>query len=303
MQWPLLLGTWGYHLPGCKDPYIPAPRVTSARNSGPFVAGRARIDPCSAPPPVTGVRYPQFHLWARVTSLGQRGVCGAPPSHKGRSVGSWWHTMSFDQATLASDGPGGLTGEISSSASLTQLSLDRGTVLHTVLGEPDTGIQAAASLRALTPPPGGMKPPRVITPQGPHPTPVRPAVLRTPLPVSYLEEEPLERLVLGRGMCPPIPRAKLSHPVCLSIGRLRHALGTGYVPPGCLPANQSTHPGPICLSRRRSKAAPIHPSLGGPSRPTGPRTASADWSARWLVGPDIKKNIEGFTIAAIDPDP
>ena len=211
--------------------------------------------------------------------------------------------MSFDQATLASDGPGGLTGEISSSASLTQLSLDRGTVLHTVLGEPDTGIQAAASLRALTPPPGGMKPPRVVTPQGPHPTPVRPPVLRTPLPVSYLEEEPLERVVLGRGMCPPIPRAKLSHPVCLSIGRLRHALGTGYVPSRCLPANQSTHPGPICLSRRRSKAAPIHPSLGGPSRPTGPRTASADWSARWLVGPDKTKSSEGFTIAAIDPNP
>ena len=77
MQWPLLLGTWGYHLPGCNDPYIPAPGVTSASNSGPFVAGRARIDPCSAPPPVTGVKYPQFHLWARVTSLGQRGVCGA----------------------------------------------------------------------------------------------------------------------------------------------------------------------------------------------------------------------------------
>ena len=61
-----------------------------------------------------------------------------------------------------------------------------------------------------------MKPPRVVTPQGPHPTPVRPPVLRTPLPVSYLEEEPLERVALGRGMCPPIPRAKLSHPVCLS---------------------------------------------------------------------------------------
>ena len=135
-----------------------------------------------------------------------------------------------------------LVPEISSSASLTQLSLDRGTVLHTVLGEPDTGMQAAASLRALQPPPSGMKPPRVITPQGPHPTPVRPPVLRTPLPVSYLEEEPLERLVLGRGMWPPIPRAKLSHPVCLAKGRLRHALGTGYVPPGCLPANQSTHP-------------------------------------------------------------
>ena len=100
-----------------------------------------------------------------------------------------------------------LVPEISSSASLTQLSLDRGTVLHTVLGEPDTGMQAAASLRALQPPPSGMKPPRVITPQGPPPTPVRPPVLRTPLPVSYLEEEPLERLVLGRGMWPPIPRA------------------------------------------------------------------------------------------------
>ena len=46
-----------------------------------------------------------------------------------------------------------LVPEISSSASLTQLSLDRGTVLHTVLGEPDTGMQAAASLRALQPPP------------------------------------------------------------------------------------------------------------------------------------------------------
>ena len=124
----------------------------------------------------------------------------------------------------------GLAGEISSSASLTQLSLDRETVLHTVLGEPDTGIQAAASLRALTPP-GGMKPPRVITPQGPHPTPVRPAVLRTPLPVSYLEEEPLERLVLGRGMCPPIPRAKLSH-----------ALGTGYVHICRAPLKSGAHP-------------------------------------------------------------
>ena len=198
--------------------------------------------------------------------------------------GSWCTLCRSTQQRSLQSGMG-LTGEISSSASLTQLSLDRGTVLHTVLGEPDTGMQAAASLRALQPPPSGMKPPRVITPQGPPPTPVRPPVLRTPLPVSYLEEEPLERLVLGRGMWPPIPRAKLSHPVCLSIGRLRHALGTGYVPSRCLPANQSTHPGPICLSRRRSKAAPIHPSLGGPSRPTGPRTASADWSARWLAGP------------------
>ena len=70
MQWPLLLGTWGYHLPGCKDPYIPAPGVTSASNSGPFVAGRARIDPCSAPPPVTGVKV------SPVPSLGESNVTG-----------------------------------------------------------------------------------------------------------------------------------------------------------------------------------------------------------------------------------
>ena len=131
-------------------------------------------------------------------------------------------------------------------------------------------LVAEASASQRMSPPGGMKPPRVVTPQGPHPTPVRPPVLRTPLPVSYLEEELIERVALGRGMCPPIPRAKLSHPVCLSIGRLRHALGTGYVPLGCLPANQSTHPGPICLSRRRSKAAPIHPSLGGAPDPQAP---------------------------------
>ena len=77
-------------------------------------------------------------------------------------------------------------------------------------------LVAEASVSQRMSPPGGMKPPRVVPPQGPHPTPVRPPVLRTPLPVSYLEEGPLERVVLGRGMCPPIPRAKLSHPVCLS---------------------------------------------------------------------------------------
>ena len=215
MQWPLLLGTWGYHLPGCKDPYIPAPGVTSASNSGPFVAGRARIDPCSAPPPVTGVKV------SPVPSLGESNVTGPTRSvwsttqPQGPVRGLLVAHYVVHQSNARFGWAWGLTGEISGSASLTQLSLDRGTVLHTVLGEPDTGMQAAASLRALQPPPSGMKPPRVITPQGPHPTPVRPPVLRTPLPVSYLEEEPLERLVLGRGMCPPIPRAKLSHPVCL----------------------------------------------------------------------------------------
>ena len=179
-------------------------------------------------------------------------MCGAPTNDKSRFVGSWCTLCRSTQQRSLQSGMG-LTGEIA----------------KTGLSRPPRWNEATG----------------VITPQGAHPTPVRPPALRTPLPVSYLEEGPLERVVLGRGMCPPIPRAKLSHPVCLSIGRLRHALGTGYVPSRCLPANQSTHPGPICLSRRRSKAAPIHPSLGGPSRPTGPRTASADWSARWLVGP------------------
>ena len=148
-------------------------------------------------------------------------------------------------------------------------------------------LVAEASVSQRMSPPGGMKPPRVVPPQGPHPTLVRPPVLRTPLPVSYLEEGPLDRVVLGRGICPPIPRANLSHPVCLSIGRLRHALGTGYVPSRCLPANQSTHPGRIYayMPGAAQKRPPSLRLFGGPARPTGPRTASADWSARWLVGP------------------
>ena len=130
-----------------------------------------------------------------------------PPDSASTAYRDTWGARSPVQDLTNENHKRELVPEISSSASLTQLSLDRGTVLHTVLDEPDTGMQAAASLRALQPPPSGMKPPRVITPQGPHPTPVRPTILRTPLPVSYLEEEPLERLVLGRGMWPPIPRA------------------------------------------------------------------------------------------------
>ena len=163
-------------------------------------------------------------------------MCGAPTNDVTPFRGLLVHTMSIHPATLASVRYGGLTGEIT----------------KTGLSRPPRWNEATG----------------VITPQGPHSTPVRPPVLRTPLPVSYLEEGPLERVVLGRGMCPPIPRAKRSHPVCLSIGRLRHALGTGYVPSRCLPANQSTHPGRILVyARRRSKAAPIPPSLWG-ARPT-----------------------------------
>ena len=147
-------------------------------------------------------------------------------------------------------------------------------------------LVAEASVSQRMSPPGGMKPPRVVTPQGPHPTPFRPPVLSAPLPVSYLEEGPLERVVLGRGLCPPIPRAKLSHPVCLS-----------KVDSGML-WERVTYPLDVC--RRTSRLiqgvymhicqAPLksgpHPSVSFfPARPTGPRAASADWSARWLVGP------------------
>jgi hypothetical protein len=78
------------------------------------------------------------------------------------------------------------------------------------------GLTGEIAKTGLSRPPRWNEATGVITPQGAHPTPVRPPALRTPLPVSYLEEGPLERVVLGRGMCPPIPRAKLSHPVCLS---------------------------------------------------------------------------------------
>ena len=181
-------------------------------------------------------------------------MCGAPTNDKSRFVGSWCTLCRSTQQRSLQSGMG-LTGEIA----------------KTGLSRPPRWNEATG----------------VITPQGPHPTPVRPPVLRTPLPVSYLEEGPLERVVLGRGMCPPIPRAKLSHPVCLSIGRLRHALGTGYVPSRCLPANQSTHPGRIYayMPGAAQKRPPSLRLFGGPARPTGPRTASADWSARWLVGP------------------
>ena len=129
-----------------------------------------------------------------------------------------------------------------------------------------------------------MKPPRIITVQGPHPTPLRPPVLKAPFPISYLEKGPVKKLSSGEECVPRFPKQS-SRIGYAANGRLRHVLGTGYVPCKCLPANQSTYPKPICLSRRRSKTAPIHPSLGGPSRPTDPRTANADWSACWLMGP------------------
>ena len=134
------------------------------------------------------------------------------------------------------------------------------------------GLTGEIAKTGLSRPPRWNEATGVITPQGAHPTPVRPPALRTPLPVSYLEEGPLERVVLGRGMCPPIPRAKLSHPVCLSIGRLRHALGTGYVPSRCLPANQSTHPGRIYAYMPGAAQKRPHPSvsLGGPPDPQAP---------------------------------
>ena len=131
------------------------------------------------------------------------------------------------------------------------------------------GLTGEIAKTGLSRPPRWNEATGVITPQGAHPTPVRPPALRTPLPVSYLEEGPLERVVLGRGMCPPIPRAKRSHPVCLSIGRLRHALGTGYVPSRCLPANQSSQPRRIyAYMPGAAQKRPPSLRLFGGARPT-----------------------------------
>ena len=134
------------------------------------------------------------------------------------------------------------------------------------------GLTGEIAKTGLSRPPRWNEATGVITPQGAHPTPVRPPALRTPLPVSYLEEGPLERVVLGRGMCPPIPRAKLSHPVCLS-----------KVDSGML-WERVTYPLDVC--RRTSRLiqgvymhicqAPLksgpHPSvsLGGPPDPQAP---------------------------------
>ena len=237
-------------MPGGKDLVHGAPRVTSACNPGPIVAGR--LEPPPAGNGCKGTPIPSLHesyvtgVTESVWSTNQR---------RNAVLGASWCTLcrSTQQRSLQSGM--GLTGEIA----------------KTGLSRPPRWNEATG----------------VITPQGAHPTPVRPPVLRTPLPVSYLEEGPLERVVLGRGMCPPIPRAKLSHPVCLS-----------KVDSGML-WERVTCPLDVCRVNSRLiqgvymhicqaplKSGP-HPSvsLGGPARPTGPRTASADWSARWLVGP------------------
>ena len=128
--------------------------------------------------------------------------------------------------------------------------------------------------------PGGMKPPGVVSPQGPHSSPVRPPALRTHLTVFYLEEELLERVVLGRGACPPIRRARLSHPVCRRSGRLRHALRTGYVSIcHCHTAAVKTAADPQSLLSH-----PTHRPPNRQCRLVGSLASGPIWGARGGVG-------------------
>ena len=195
--------------------------------------------------------------------------------HPATRAGLWapGGTLCRLPATLASGRSGGLTGEISESC------VPNSALTGRV--EPATApcwanqvpvLQGPLSSRALTPPPGGMKPPRIENPQDPNLPPVRPPAHRAPRPVHAWTRDSLSEGHRTKILNPDHPSKALASGLPLFRSTPAYS-GGGFPPFVIVPAGGGQN-------------RPLYPpSLEGPSRPTVPRNRPCRRRLRGLVGP------------------